>query len=197
MERRGAREVVAIDLGDNAAADKTVGATGWGGEESRQSRAFALAHRLLGSKVEWHDMSVYDANPERLGTFDFVFIGSLLIHLRDPIGALAAVRTVVGGQLLSFEPVAPILSILHPAMPAARFVGLQGANWWFPNTVGYRRWIQAGGFRIDKAGGIAFIRRRRSRETTNLRLMLRHPFQAGLLGTLGIPQTWVLATPER
>ena len=36
------------------------------------------------SSVERHEMTVYEISPERLGTFDFVFVGSLLLHLRDP-----------------------------------------------------------------------------------------------------------------
>ena len=33
-------------------------------------------------------MPIYQASPEQLGTFDLVFCGSVMIHLRDPMLAL-------------------------------------------------------------------------------------------------------------
>jgi tRNA (mo5U34)-methyltransferase len=193
MERRGANEVVAIDLSDNARSDVTVGgAPFFKSETSRQSQTFALAHRLIGSKVQWRDLSAYDVSPDLLGRFDFVFAGSILMHLQDPIRALTALRSVVSGDLLSFEAVSPILSVIHPRMAVARVLGLDRSDWWFPNVAGHRRWVEAGGFRIHTAGGIAFIRRR----GINRRTVLRHPLKAGMLATLGIPQSWVVATPR-
>lgn len=193
MERRGASEVVAVDLGDDTRADVTVGGAPLSkSATSRQSQTFALAHRLLGSKVEWRDLSAYEVSAEALGKFDFVFVGSLLMHLQDPVRALTAARSVVAGQLLSFEPVSPILTLLHPRMAVARFLGLDRTDWWVPNVAAHRRYVEAAGFRIRKAGGIAFIRRR----GIGRRVVLRHPLRAGLLATLGIPQSWVLATPS-
>lgn len=191
MERRGADEVVAVDLTDNSLADLTVGGMPhFKSEPSRQSQTFALAHRLLGSKVQWQGVSAYDVSPELLGYFDFVFIGSLLMHLQDPVRALAAARTVVKGELLSFEAVSPFLSLVHPRMPAVRFLGMDRSDWWYPNIAAHRRWVEAGGFRIRDSGGIAFVRRRGVRRVT-----LRHPMQSGLLSTLGIAQNWVIAVP--
>ncbi len=193
MERRGAREVVAIDLGQDTRADVTVGDVARVPEgASRQSQTFALAHDLLGSKVEWHDLSAYDVSPKLLGDFDFVFIGSLLFHLRDPIQALIAARSVTKGQLLSYEPFSPILTLLHPRMPSARFYGLRRADWWLPNIAAYRHMIRAAGFRIDSKGGVVFVGRRRDPGL----FTLRHPFLTGMLATRGIAQTWVLAAPQ-
>jgi len=191
MERRGAAEVVALDLGSDTKADVTVGgATELKDAASRQSQTFALAHRLLGSKVQWHDLSAYDISPDLIGRFDFVFTGSLLMHLQDPVRALTAIRTVVDGEFLSFEAVSLMLSVLHPRAAVTRFLGLDRTNWWFPNVVTHKQWIEAAGFQIKDAGGIAFIRRRGKR-----RIQLRHPLQTGLLSTLGIPQSWVIAKP--
>ena len=193
MERRGADEVVAIDLTDNTLADLTVGgAPFFKSEPSRQSQTFALAHRLLGSSVQWRGLSAYDVTPRALGRFDFVFVGSLLMHLQDPVRALSAVHSVVGGQLLSFEAVSPFLTLTHPRMPSARFLGLDRSDWWIPNVAAHRRWVEAAGFRITDPGGIAFIKRRGLKG----RISLRHPLQSGLLVTLGIPQSWVLAVPR-
>jgi tRNA (mo5U34)-methyltransferase len=193
MERRGAREVVAIDLGDDTLADITVGASAAArAGVSRQSKTFALAHDLLQSKVQWRDLSAYDVSPAELGEFDFVFMGSLLFHLRDPIQALMAVRSVVKGELLSYEPISPMLTMLHPRLPAARFYGLRRADWWLPNVAAYRHWVQAAGYQITGKGGIVFVGRRRDPGL----FTLRHPFLTGLLATRGIAQTWVTAAPR-
>ena len=193
MERRGAAEVVAIDLGNDAQADVTVGGEPLlTGAASRQSQTFALAHRLLGSNVKWMDLSVYDASPETLGRFDFVFASSLLMHLQDPVSALSAMHSVCDGEMMSFEPVSPVLSLLHWRLPAARFLGLARTDWWVPNIAAHRQWVEAGGFRIVSSGGVAFIKRR----GLGLRVAARHPLRAGLLATLGIPQHWVLAQPR-
>src|SRR3954447_9722186 len=87
MERRGAAEVVAVDLNDPYSWD-------WPGHtgpdtiveiSKRKGRGegFSLAREVLGSKVERHELSVYDLDPEEFGRFDFVYLGSLLVHLRD------------------------------------------------------------------------------------------------------------------
>ena len=47
-----------------------------------------------GSQVERVDMSIYDATPEELGTFDLVFCGSVVIHLRDQLGALERIAAL-------------------------------------------------------------------------------------------------------
>jgi tRNA (mo5U34)-methyltransferase len=193
MERRGASQVVAIDLGDDTRADVTVGAISQiPGGASRQSKTFALAHKMLDSKVEWRDLSAYDVSPEELGRFDFVFMGSLLFHLRDPIKALMAVHSVVQGELLSYEPISPVMTLFHPRMAAARFYGLRRADWWLPNVVGYHHMVRAAGFNITKKGGLVFVGRRRDPGL----FTLRHPFLTVMLVTRGIPQTWVLAAPQ-
>jgi 2-polyprenyl-3-methyl-5-hydroxy-6-metoxy-1,4-benzoquinol methylase len=95
MERRGAASVVALDLEDpeeldwpavlRAGHDKSMDAT--------KAERFALASNALGSKVERVLLSAYDLGPE-LGTFDFVFCGDLLLHLKDPITPVENIRSV-------------------------------------------------------------------------------------------------------
>jgi hypothetical protein len=55
--------------------------------------------------------------PDEVGEFDFVFIGSLLLHLRDPVGALAAIRGVLRGELLSVDTISPWLTLTHLRSP--------------------------------------------------------------------------------
>ena len=123
MEKRGAAEVVALDINDpqrydwpDPRPDELVRPAN---QEVGVNRCFALAHRALGSKVERVDLVVYDVSPEELGHFDFVHMGALMLHLRDPVKALAAVRSVVGGEFLSYDVISLWASIAHPADPAA------------------------------------------------------------------------------
>jgi tRNA (mo5U34)-methyltransferase len=162
MCRRGAAEVVSIDLEDpsrqdwqGAPADVTdrraraLQTSGrWEGDAGRTPRAFELARGALGYDVPRLDISIYDVSPERLGDFDFVFVGSVLLHLRDPVRALSAVRDVVRGQLLVFEPVVLALSALLPRTPLATLWRLDEPRWWTPNVAGLHRWLEAAGFEV-------------------------------------------------
>src|SRR5436190_1863508 len=58
-----------------------------------KGNGFEIAREALGSRVERVVASVYDLSPQRLGKFDVVVCGSLLLHLRDPVGALGAIRS--------------------------------------------------------------------------------------------------------
>src|SRR3954453_19280425 len=106
MERRGAASVTAIDVLDEARWDwppelrlrQSQGGLDYLREFKQQGVAFEVAHEIIGSKVERLDKSIHDISPETRGMFDFVFLGSLLLHLRDPVAALAAMRSVVGGE---------------------------------------------------------------------------------------------------
>src|SRR5205823_496406 len=107
MERRGADEVVAIDILDPRKWDwpvdhdpETVEAIG---RRKARGDGFLLVRRVLGSSVKREELSVYDMSEERLGSFDFVFIGSLLIHLRDPVRAVERVREVCRGSALFLD----------------------------------------------------------------------------------------------
>src|SRR3954453_8560964 len=83
MERRGAASVTAIDLDDPSALDWPASLRGGDTTlDDTKAERFALAKRTLGSSVERVTMSVYDLSPQRLGSFDFVFCGDLLIHLK-------------------------------------------------------------------------------------------------------------------
>jgi tRNA (mo5U34)-methyltransferase len=70
MERRGA-SVVAIDCWDNP--------------------KFHEIHRLLGSRVEYRVMDVYDLTPATVGRFDIVLFMGVLYHLKHPLLALERV----------------------------------------------------------------------------------------------------------
>jgi tRNA (mo5U34)-methyltransferase len=203
MERRGAAEVVAIDLDDatkwdwqrSAALDPETAAEGRG----YVRRGFEVARSALDSKVEWRELSAYEVTPEALGgSFDFVFAGNILLHLRDPVAALERVRTVVGGELLSFEPVLFWLSLLLRRRPAGLLWSGDDARWWTPNVAAHKRWLTAAGFELTASGAFVFQRfgalwRELSPSHASLRSRLR--FGLGER-RLGVPSGWVLARPD-
>ena len=206
MERRGADEVVALDLGGVASLDWPPAARSVPHEDMPSIERFKLAHEALGSAVQWVDGSVYDVTPEKLGSFDFVFIGSMLLHLRDPMRALDAVRSVVRGELLVNEAVSLPLTMLRPWWPAARVVGAVQPAWWVPNVAGLRRFVETAGYQIVAAGGPYTLKFGSGRDTGDeqplapvaLRPLHRLPLQLmrNARDRFGIPHAWILAAPR-
>lgn len=81
-ERRGAREVVAIDSYPSSI------------------ERFTLCRDALGSRATAYLCNVYDLQPKSFGTFDLVMFFGVLYHLRHPLLALERLRSVCGGSLL-------------------------------------------------------------------------------------------------
>ena len=154
MERVGAAEVVAVDLDDYGARDWPIDAREEGPAKIKEwglepGPGFRIAAEALGSSVKRVDMNVYDLSPDRIGEFDVVFVGSLLVHLRDPVRALEAVRSVTRRYLLLSEIIDARLQILAPAMAAARLEGLGVLHqWWTPNRTGLAQMLRSSGFRV-------------------------------------------------
>jgi len=152
MERRGAREVIATDIGSHhdwdwaprarkdgvAALDAIAGEKGGG---------FYLAKEALGSKAEREVISIYELSPERLGTFDVVVCGSLLLHLRDPFRALDALRSVCTGEFMSSEQIDAELTLLHRRRTVAFIDGREG-RWFYPNARGHAKMLDMAGFDV-------------------------------------------------
>jgi tRNA (mo5U34)-methyltransferase len=178
LEQRGAAEVVAVDVPSKdmydwpaevrpglvspSAADQlfyqTVNGTG-----------FSLAAQALGSKAKWTPLSIYDLDPANVGRFDVVVCSSLLLHLRDPIRALEAVRSICTGDFMSFEPIDLRLTAVHRRMAVARFDG-SGLNcqWWTPNGAAQYRMMTSAGFavlHVGKPTAVAFHAHSRPKTT--------------------------------
>jgi len=151
MERRGASEVVATDLLDPAEWDWPMGSAPEIvrelAERKRGGEGFRLACEALGSRVEMVERSVYDLDPEELGEFDFAYLGSLLLHLRDPVRALERVRAVVAGRLLVVDVYDPLMSLLFRRRPLATLDGGGRPWWWQSNIACLVRMVEAAGFR--------------------------------------------------
>jgi tRNA (mo5U34)-methyltransferase len=157
MERRGASEVVAVDVEDHLAWDwpPDYRATdlprdpGFSGPP--KGDGFRLAAELMGSKVDWRPLSVYDLDPGTIGTFDVVMMGTLLIHLRDPVRALEAVRSVTSGYFLSSDQIELRQTLLNRRRPLYTLNGSGGMCQWFNfNAAGHERLVYAAGFGIEQ-----------------------------------------------
>jgi tRNA (mo5U34)-methyltransferase len=203
MEKRGAREVVAIDLDDPERYDYAQPAPIIT-EELRAHTAerlegFEIARAALGSQVQRHDMSVYELSPAGIGEFDFAVIGTLLLHLRDPVAALSAIGRVLQGQLLVNDPVSLSLSVLRPRTPAAKLMAVPGYPfWWLPNVSGLRQLVVSAGYEVVASGGpyrVPF-------GSGWIHPLLRHGHPLASRARLlmlrrGAPHAWVLAQPRR
>ena len=95
---------------------------------------------------------MYDLTPAEVGSFDFAFLGSLLLHLRDPVLALDRLREVVGGVAVIADTVDALPTLLRPRTPTARLEGVGRPWWWIPNRAGLHRMVRAAGFEIVEAG---------------------------------------------
>lgn len=156
LERRGAAEVIAADIDDHTQWDWPPAIRAQGAEVlaaiagPEKGVGFRIAKEALGSAVERRAISVYDLDPAVHGTFDVVVQGSLLLHLRDPLRALEAIRGVCGGVFLSADEIDVRLTLRERGRPVFRLSG-DRSQWWLPNLAGYRHMIELAGFQIEKA----------------------------------------------
>lgn len=150
LERRGA-SVIGVDVDQIPPPDTP--RSRWAAVQEELAGAvpgtgFGLLKDYFGSSVQRRSINVYDLTPESVdGHVDLVFVGAMLLHLRDPVGALERIREVLrpGGRLVLFEPIDKKLS--RRSEPAARF--LQGGTvwtWWYPNAACLRDWVTTAGF---------------------------------------------------
>jgi tRNA (mo5U34)-methyltransferase len=144
MERRGAASVTALDLEDPEALDWPASLRSQDKEmDETKAERFALAKRELGSNVERVLLSAYDLSPE-LGTFDFVFCGDLLLHLKDPITPVENIRSVCTGSAVIVNVITKFRFV--EKRPMAVLDGVDTFTWWTTNLAGLVRIVQAAGF---------------------------------------------------
>jgi len=202
MERRGASEVVGIDVGDTTKHDwplpRPVLPVTHRDALAAADMAFGVAKEALGSQAQWRDVSVYDLDPEDVGTFDVAFLGTLLTHLRDPIGALSAVRRVLrpGGVFVINEGISISLSLLRRTTPSASLMTLDAPFWWVPNRAALIRWVEAAGFECEQVGRPYLVSRGPTMDRPKLsrRNYLGNPARQLLLRA-GMPHVAILARP--
>lgn len=158
MERRGAAEVVALDVVDRAEIDYPPAVRASPtfdpslSDVQPRPAGFHLLHDILGSKVQWRGGNIYDLDPDEIGTFDVVVVGSLLVHLRDPVRALDAVRSVTKGSFLSVDYLhPPVNALARRGRPLFELRGeTSDFQWWLASDAGLRQLLKVGGFAIDE-----------------------------------------------
>lgn len=127
-ERRGA-EVVSVDC--------------WRPEN------FFRAHEALGSRIKFHELSVYEVSRDLLGTFDIVLFLGVLYHLRHPLLALDRICEMTRGIAVVESHV--IDNLRQTPDPVMEFyelheLGGQYDNWWGPNTTCMSAMLRSAGF---------------------------------------------------
>ena len=151
MEKRGAAEVVSLDVDDPADLNMPASAPAAeaiAAEVRAGNEGFDVAREALGSKVQRVYRTVYELDESWAGRFDFAVLGTLLMHLRDPVGALQAVRRVSDALLVN-EGVMPSLTLLRRT-PTADVVMEHEPFWFLPNPPALRRWVEAAGFTVER-----------------------------------------------
>jgi SAM-dependent methyltransferase len=113
------------------------------------SRGFWIMKDILHSRVEYLNSRVYDIRPELFHgrKFDLVFLGAILCHLRDPIGALMAVRSVCSDRVIASTPV--VLGEKEDETLPRQYLPYTNADkisWWLPNEGCFKHWFLAAGF---------------------------------------------------
>ncbi|MDX6658571.1 MAG: tRNA (mo5U34)-methyltransferase [Solirubrobacteraceae bacterium] len=205
LERRGAAEVVATDISDHAHWDWPPDMRAAGPDRlaaiagPEKGLGFRIAKELLASEVQRVECSIYDLSPDRVGTFDVVVCGSLLLHLRDPLRALEAVRSVCDGVFLSAEEIRLGLSLLTRGRPVAELNGSgELGQWWVPTAAGHEQMVFAAGFEVVQRTRPYCIALGPAHPRPKLRprIVARTALTRVACGMSGVPQSAVLARPR-
>ncbi len=145
MERMGA-EVVSFEAGFDVSID-TLPIQGRDDPEERlrvmqgtidrNHDGWWHLHRALGSKAKFVQGNIYDM-PKDLGEFDICLVGAILLHLREPWGALSQAARLTRDVMIVTEPLqddidAPESNIMRFSPSAEHHV----TNWWsiYPGAV--------------------------------------------------------------
>ena len=205
LARRGADEVVSVDLPDPDRQD-------WQGDppdERRRlgagmaNRHFELVRDALGAgNTTRVDSNLYDLDPELVGTFDYVFVGNVLIHLADPPRALRALGALMrpGAELLSLESNSLVLTLISPRVAIGSLWDVdEQPRWWTPNRAAHRRLLHASGFEVLAQGGPLFQRFGElvPRWPERPPWRPRHLFYWLVVRRFGVGSGWVRARPRQ
>jgi SAM-dependent methyltransferase len=104
--------------------------------------SYWLAHRAFGLKAQAYYGDLHNL-PDALGMFDIAIIGQILVHQRDPLGAIASVAARTR-RLVIVEGMVNIADV-----PFALFLNSpeRRESWWHLSVALYDRMLQGVGFR--------------------------------------------------
>lgn len=145
-ERRGAREVISLDLARESELDWPPRRRPADDGGLLAGQGFALAREVFNSSVQRVTGNIYDLDPAAIGTFDLVICGVVLVHMRDQLLALERLARVCHGTLITAEAYDPWMSLLP--LPAARYLPDRDASvvFWLPGIGTWRRMLWTAGF---------------------------------------------------
>lgn len=110
---------------------------------------FFKAREHLGSKVEVHELSVYECTRSRLGSFDIVLFLGVLYHLRHPLLALERICELSRNiAVIESHAIDNLAGTLFPIMEFYETTELGGQydNWWGPTIGCLEGMIRSAGF---------------------------------------------------
>jgi tRNA (mo5U34)-methyltransferase len=153
MERRGAAEVVAVDLDDERELDYPPARRPATFPDKRRGDGFRLASQVYDSRVHREVVNIYEATPELLGTFDLVFCGSVLIHLRDQMLAMERIANLCTGTFISVEPYSRLAGLSPIPVAFFRADRPKDIVFWEPSARAWKRMLWMSGFPVVERKG--------------------------------------------
>jgi SAM-dependent methyltransferase len=141
-ERRGARSVVSFTAASASQLQRNPGLEPSQAEFQAHLNSYRLAHHLLKSKTVPIFGDIYklgDIAPKS----DVVIVGQILVHLRDPFGALMQIARCTADTLIIVEGMFD-----HPDPIAAYLGGTTPSSWFHFSTKVYRQFLPKLGFEI-------------------------------------------------
>jgi len=163
MEQQGA-EVVAVDLSPDIARTSWDLLTGPEDDVTEMKRVsskaiqrlnngFWYAHEKLRSQSRLVHATAYNV-PDKIGKFDVVTLGSILLHLRDPLGALQNAISFTDKSIIITDVVPRFIDEHLQHLPLAYFMPDKsrrtphgGWTWWQVTAEVYLRFLDLKGFR--------------------------------------------------
>lgn len=149
LERRGAAEVVGLEIDDRHAGDSLPKPTHSSTAGNPDGTGFRLVAQLLGSTATWKSVTIAELAAGGLGTFDVV-VASGMARRTDPVGALQAVRRITRGVMLSCEPIDLLMTVIGRGRPMYTLEADGGQHWFQPNAFGHRRLLDVAGYDVER-----------------------------------------------
>jgi tRNA (mo5U34)-methyltransferase len=163
MERRGAT-VVALDVDHEQEYDTPPRRRPASPQPIDRGEGLRLVKEIRSSTVERVSCNIYDATPERLGTFDLVFCGVVLLHMRDQLLALERFADLCHGRLILAEEYDRLVGLAP--FPASRYFADRdkAVVFWLPARKTWRRMVWTAGFEDVVEHGRFVVELRRGRK---------------------------------